>query len=77
MSDAIIREATAEDADAIAEIYNESILAGGATMDDEQKDTVYFKKTLAEFNERETILILRFLVYLEHTCSHCLNRPGM
>lgn len=58
MSEPEIRDATAADADAIAEIYNASILAGGATMDLETKSAEYFRKKLESFSPRESILLL-------------------
>ncbi|MFQ5630894.1 MAG: GNAT family N-acetyltransferase [bacterium] len=57
-NDVKIRDCTIDDAAMIAEIYNESILAGNATMDDEPKSVAKIRKWIEDFNDRETILIL-------------------
>ena len=59
-SDAIIRDCSLQDAGIIAEIYNESITAGGATMDDELKSEIFYKNIINNFTKRETILILEY-----------------
>ncbi|RMI06650.1 MAG: N-acetyltransferase family protein [Calditrichaeota bacterium] len=53
-----IRDATPEDAPVIADIYNESIAAGDATMDDDPKTPEYFRQLMAGFNKREAILVM-------------------
>ncbi len=53
-----IRDATPDDAAAIAEIYNASIAAGGATMDQELKSAADIRAQIAAFDRRETILVL-------------------
>lgn len=53
-----IRTATADDAAVIADIYNESVHAGDASMDDELKDAGCYLNLMASFDKRETILIL-------------------
>lgn len=53
-----IREATAEDAAVIAEIYNASIRAGDATMDDEEKAPSDILRQMKGFTEREGYLVL-------------------
>lgn len=59
MSESIyIRDCKPEDAAVIAEIYNESIRVGDATMDDEEKSAAYFEKVIANFSKREIILVL-------------------
>jgi len=54
----LIRDCGPEDAPAIAAIYNEHIRAGVSTMDTEEKTVAGMAKLMAEFNDRETILIL-------------------
>ncbi len=56
--DLIIRDATLEDAAVIAEIYNESIRVGGATMDLALKTPEDIRKYMKGFNERETYVLL-------------------
>ncbi len=58
MSELELRDATPEDATAIAEIYNASIAAGGATMDQELKSAEQFQHQMAAFSPREVILLL-------------------
>ena len=58
MPDLTIRDATLDDAAVIAEIYNESIRAGGATMDLALKTPDDIRKYINGFNERETYLLL-------------------
>ena len=53
-----LRDARERDADAIAEIYNESVRAGDATMDDVEKTPDDIRSQLAGFSKRETILVL-------------------
>ena len=53
-----IRDATLDDAAVIAEIYNESIRAGGATMDLELKTPGAIRKYINGFNERERYMLL-------------------
>ncbi len=53
-----LRICSTTDAAAIAEIYNESIIAGDATMDGEPKSADYFSALITNFDPRETILIL-------------------
>jgi phosphinothricin acetyltransferase len=50
---------TAKDAAAVAEIYNESIRAGNATMDDEHKSPADILTWVQDFNDREAILVLK------------------
>ncbi|MFQ5569148.1 MAG: GNAT family N-acetyltransferase [Rhodothermales bacterium] len=52
------RDATPEDAGTIAAIYNESVVAGDSTMDDECKTAEDIERTMAGFNDRETYLLL-------------------
>ena len=52
------RAATPEDAMAIAEIYNEAIVAGNATMDDQPKSVEYMRNLIEHLGPRETILVL-------------------
>lgn len=56
--DLVFRDATPADAAAIAEIYNASIAAGGATMDQEPKSAEDIREQMAAFSPRETILLL-------------------
>ena len=56
--DLVFRDATPADAAAIAGIYNASIAAGGATMDQEPKDAADIREQMAAFSPRETILLL-------------------
>ena len=58
MTELTFREATPADGAAIAEVYNASIVAGGATMDQETKNAEYFGKQLENFSPREAILLL-------------------
>ena len=53
-----IRDAALDDAAVIAEIYNESIRAGGATMDLTLKTPDDIRTYIKSFNERETYLLL-------------------
>ncbi len=55
---AVLRDATDDDAAAIAEIYNQSVAAGDATMDEEPWTAESVRRKLAGFNDRETILVL-------------------
>ena len=52
------RQAGAEDADVIAEIYNESVAAGDCTMDQEIKSPEDIRQQLAAFGRREKLLLL-------------------
>ena len=54
----ILRDATLDDASVIAEIYNESIRAGGATMDLSLKTPADIGKYINGFSDRETYLLL-------------------
>ena len=54
----IIRDATLDDAAVIAEIYNESIRAGGATMDLALKTPEDIRNYINGFSERETYLLM-------------------
>ncbi|MFQ5674438.1 MAG: GNAT family N-acetyltransferase [bacterium] len=54
----IVRDCTLADAGVIAEIYNESILAGDCTMDDQPKSEAEIRQSIQGFSKRETILIL-------------------
>ena len=59
MSDVLkFRECTLDDAWLIADIYNESIKAGNASMEDELKTPRYIEQWLHKFNDREQIVIL-------------------
>jgi len=53
-----LRDATGDDAAAIADIYNESIRLGGATMDEEEKTAAEVRRQIEGFSARETILVL-------------------
>ena len=53
-----LRDSTEADAAVIAEIYNESVVAGDATMDENPKSTSDIQRLFAGFNSRETILVL-------------------
>ena len=53
-----IREATLEDAALIAEIYNESIRTGHATMDDALKTAHDIRQQIEAFTKREAYLLL-------------------
>ena len=53
-----IRDATLDDAAVIAEIYNESIRTGSATMDLALKTPDDIRKYINGFSERETYLLL-------------------
>ena len=52
------RDGTVEDAAVIAEIYNESIRAGGATMDDEPKTGTDIRTQIEGFGRRELFVLL-------------------
>ncbi len=54
-----IRDAIPDDARVIAEIYNESIAAGDATMDDELKTAAEIRSQIQNFTKRETFLLLQ------------------
>lgn len=58
LSSLLIRDATAADGAAVAEIYNESIAAGDCTMDDAPKSAEEMAELIRGFSEREVILIL-------------------
>ncbi len=58
MSDLTFRDATPGDAATVAEIYNASIAAGGATFDQELKSPADVRRQMASFGPRETILLL-------------------
>lgn len=59
MSEALaLRDATPGDAAAIAEIYNQSIVAANATMDDKPKTAADIRRQMAAFTNRETYTIL-------------------
>ena len=58
MPNLTIRDATLDDAAVIAEIYNESIRAGGATMDLALKTPDDIRNYIKGFDERETYLLL-------------------
>ncbi len=53
-----LRDATAADAAVVAEIYNQSITAGGATMDEVPKTVAGVRRQLEGFGKREVILLL-------------------
>ena len=53
-----IRDCTLEDAAAIAEIYNEHILLGTSSMDNETKSVADMENQIRGFNEHETILVM-------------------
>ena len=53
-----VRKAKPSDAAGIAAIYNESILAGAASMDEEPKDAEVIQSWIAEFTDREGIWVL-------------------
>ncbi len=53
-----LRDVALSDAAVIAEIYNEAIRGGRATMDDELKTTEDIERMIAAFNDREIILML-------------------
>ena len=52
------RKATPRDAAVIAGIYNESIRAGGATMDDKPKTESEIRGQIESFGKREMIVLL-------------------
>lgn len=52
------RDATADDVAEIAEIYNASITAGGATMDQDLKTAADMRRQMKSFSPREVILLL-------------------
>ena len=52
------RDATVSDAAVISGIYNESIRAGGATMDDGTKSESQVRKQIEGFGERELFVLL-------------------
>lgn len=54
----VLRDATGNDAAAIADIYNESVRVGDATMDEVPYTTESVRGMIEGFNKRETILIL-------------------
>lgn len=56
--DSHIRIANLQDAAAIAEIYNESIAIGDASMDREWKDAAYYITLMQKMTERESYFIL-------------------
>jgi phosphinothricin acetyltransferase len=53
-----IRNALKEDAAAIAEIYNESVKIGDASMDREEKSAEYYEAIMHKFTDRESYFIL-------------------
>ena len=53
-----LRDATPADAAAIAEIYNQSIAAGDATLAEDPWSAASVRRKLAGFSGRETILVL-------------------
>lgn len=53
-----LRDATPRDAAAIAEIYNQSIQAGGACLDEHHYSEADICQLLASFDERESILLI-------------------
>ncbi|MEM6795363.1 MAG: N-acetyltransferase family protein [Acidobacteriota bacterium] len=53
-----LREAREADAEAIAAIYNESILTGDATMDDQPKTAGDILGWMRAFSDRECLLVL-------------------
>lgn len=56
-----LRDAIASDTKSIADIYNESIMAGDATMDSEAKTEADIQGWMDKFSDRETILVLEEL----------------
>lgn len=54
----LLRDCTLADAAAIADIYNESIRDGSATMDNEEKTAADICRWVRGFNDREAILVL-------------------
>lgn len=53
-----IRDATHDDAAAIADIYNESIRSGGACLEEDLYSPEGIRQKIASFHDRETILLL-------------------
>lgn len=53
----LIRDCRVSDAAAIAEIYNDSVLGGGATMDTTPKTELDMRGVIEGFGPRETILV--------------------
>lgn len=53
-----LRDATLDDAAVIAEIYNEAIRAGNASMDDDEKTTDDILRQMKSFGPRETYILL-------------------
>ncbi|MCX4243389.1 GNAT family N-acetyltransferase [Paraliomyxa miuraensis] len=58
MTEVIIRPGTLADAAAIAEIYNESVAVGDATMDDSPKSARDITEQMEGFERREGYLVL-------------------
>ena len=54
-----LRECRLDDAAVIADIYNQAVAAGNATMDDHAKTEEDFIRLISGFCERETILVLK------------------
>lgn len=54
----VLRDATEADAGAVAEIYNDSIAIGDATMDSEPKTVDDIVGWLRGFGDRETLMVL-------------------
>lgn len=61
---ATIRDCEPSDYAAIAEIYTEYILKGGSTMDTEPKNEAYIRNLVANFNDREKILVMEQAGYV-------------
>ncbi len=58
MSELTVRDATSDDARAIAEIHNQSIAAGGATMEEGERSAADVARKLAGLDRREALLVL-------------------
>ena len=54
----VLRDATADDAQVIAEIYNETISTGIDTMDDTLQTEASIQAQMAGFNKRECFMVL-------------------
>jgi phosphinothricin acetyltransferase len=57
LHDPAVRPASYADAEAIAEIYNESIRAGDATMDEAGKTADEIRANMERFDDQETYLV--------------------
>ena len=56
-ADLLVRECSEDDAPAVAEIHNQSIATGEATMEEGARDAVDVRQQLASLDPRETLLV--------------------